>query len=271
MALQNGNTVNFLHGHIVFEGKIKCLSGLHIKGATETIEIGGIDSYVIRNPLTNEPYIPGSSIKGKLRSIVEKIVVDEKTGFLKANRSSDTKDKIWRHECDDYSDAKDCPLCRVFGSTGKASENDNHASKLIVNDSMLMDKESLMRDGLYITEAKMENTLDRLTSAATPRTIERIPEGTEFKFKMIYKIETNSVEGKVDSNKLPETVNEDIKNLMYALQILEKDGIGGSISRGYGRVEIEFKIEVKKTDGSTMTDAISEDNLKLIDKFKNKN
>ena len=76
MSLQNGNTIRFLHGHLVIAGVISCRSGILVGGADDTLQIGGIDKNVIRNPLTGEPYIPGSSLKGKLRSITEKIVTD---------------------------------------------------------------------------------------------------------------------------------------------------------------------------------------------------
>ncbi len=240
--LQNGNTVNILYGHLILEGDIKCITGLHIGGATETIEIGGIDKYIIRNPMTNEPYIPGSSLKGKLRSIVEKITeVNGKP--LKANRGCDKDGKIWRHECDNFTNAQNCPLCRLFGATGSESENDNYSSKLIVSDCALANPDKLLKDGLYITEAKMENTLDRLTGAASPRTFERIPAGAMFKFRVVYKLENFYLSEEQNKNDVLfelKSINDDIKNILSAMDILEKEGLGGSVSRGYGRIKFMF-------------------------------
>lgn len=239
MSLQNGNAVRFLHGHFIISGIIFCRSGIFVGGSEDTLQIGGIDKNVVRNPLTDEPYIPGSSLKGKLRSIIEKIVKDSRNNPLRANRhSGDREKKVWRHECDDYNDAKECRLCRIFGATGSAAK-DNYPGALLVRDSILAN-EDLMQDGFPITETKMENAIDRLTSAAHPRTFERVPAGTKFEFELVYRVET--LEPSINSNN--EDVNvesgrvkEDVFNLLNALEILEKDGLGGNISRGYGSIE----------------------------------
>lgn len=242
MSLQNGKTVRFLHGHIIISGVISCHSGIFIGGADDTLQIGGIDKSIIRNPLTDEPYIPGSSLKGKLRSITEKIVTDAQNNPLRANRHGGDRDKkVWRHECDDFDAAKTCPLCRIFGATGSGTwENNNYPGALLVRDSPLFNPEGLLEDGLHITETKMENAIDRLTSAAHPRTFERVPAGTEFEFELIYRIETLEPEDTSKNGNLSvdsARVKEDITNLLTAMDILEKDGIGGNISRGYGRIE----------------------------------
>ena len=52
-------------------GQIELLSGLHIGSGNTEIHIGGTDNPVITNPITQQPYIPGSSIKGKMRSLLE--------------------------------------------------------------------------------------------------------------------------------------------------------------------------------------------------------
>ena len=243
MSLQNGNTIRFLHGHVVMLGVIFCRSGLFIGGADDTLEIGGIDKSVIRNPLTGEPYIPGSSLKGKLRGITEKFVKDTHNQPLRANRQVDTDGKVWRHECDDYDDARECKLCRIFGATG-AGNNDNYPGALLVRDSTLSNTEEMKQDGLPITETKMENAIDRLTSAAHPRTFERVPAGAEFEFELVYRVETLSPEGSPQSGGVTvetKRITEDITNLLTAMAILEKDGLGGNISRGYGRVEFTIK------------------------------
>lgn len=246
MSLQSGNSVRFLHGHIVIAGIIFCNSGIYIGGADDTLQIGGIDKSVIRNPLTDEPYIPGSSLKGKLRSITEKIVTDATNNPLRANRSGDSNNKVWRHECDDFNDAKECPLCRIFGATAYGSEdNNNYPGALLVRDSMLSNKDALKEDGLPITETKMENAIDRLTSAALPRTFERVPAGAEFEFELIYRVETLESDVEVGNANITvevARVKEDITNLLVAMDILEKDGLGGNISRGYGRIEFEVEV-----------------------------
>jgi CRISPR-associated protein Csm3 len=178
-----------------------------------------------------------------LRGITEKIVKSA-SGPLRANRpGGDKAKKVWRHECDDFDDAKTCQLCRIFGATGEG-DKDNYPGALLVRDSTLFNKDKLLQDGLPITETKMENAIDRLTSAASPRTFERVPAGAEFEFELVYRVETLEPEGvpkngnvTVDSAR----VKTDITNLLAAMDILEKDGLGGNISRGYGRIEFKVK------------------------------
>ena len=205
------------------EGEIECLTGLHIGAGGSSIEIGGIDDPIIRNPLTELPYIPGSSLKGKMRSLLEKNLEEEKR--LKFNRK---REGIGRHECDDINQAKNCPVCRLFGSTAEGSENSNFPARLIIRDGDLTNENSLMKDGLIVTEAKMENTIDRVTAAAVPRTIERIPAGIIFNFNFVYHINKDYQE-------------EDLQNMLLCLRLIEKDGLGGNISRGYGQVGFHIK------------------------------
>ncbi len=224
-----------LHGNVVIGGVIECLSGISIAGAMDTIKIGDIDKPVIRHPLTGEPYIPGSSLKGKMRSIVEK------AKGLKALRTIENKgNKLKRHECSDLEEALGCPLCRVFGSTGERNGGRNHPARLIVRDCNLKNKDYICRDGVYVMEIKMENTIDRLTSAAMPRTMERVPAGAEFQFQLIYKVESIGKGG--EGKKLDKTIlKDDLTNILDSLDIIEKDGLGGSVSRGYGRVKFTVK------------------------------
>lgn len=279
MSLQNGHSIRFLHGYIIISGLIVCRSGLMIGGAEDTLQIGGVDKNVIRNPLTGEPYIPGSSLKGKLRSITEKIVRDPNGSPLLANRRGDNKDKVWRHECDDFNAAKSCQLCRIFGSVvggRNAENNNNYPGALLVRDSPLSNRDRLIQEGLPITETKMENAIDRLTSAASPRTFERVPAGAFFDFELFYRVETLQTAGgnqnvSVDTDR----VKTDIENLLLAMQLLEKDGLGGSISRGYGRIEFKVKMfENHDVKGKSLEGGFKDDSGKsvghckrILDKF----
>jgi len=211
--------------YFFIEGKIDCLTGLHIGAGGSSIEIGGIDDPIIRNPLTELPYIPGSSLKGKMRSLLEKNLEEEKRPEFGFNRK---REGIERHECDDKKQAKICPVCRLFGSTAEGREDNNFPARLIIRDGDLADKNSLMKDGLIVTEAKMENTIDRITAAAVPRTIERIPAGIKFNFNFVYHINEDYQE-------------EDLQNILLCLKLIEKDGLGGNISRGYGQVRFHIK------------------------------
>ncbi|REJ42953.1 MAG: type III-A CRISPR-associated RAMP protein Csm3 [Microcystis flos-aquae TF09] len=267
-------------------------TGLHIGGGGETLDIGGLDKPVIRNPLTRYPYLPGSSIKGKLRSILERLLNKP----LNRPGGSGT----YRYESDDLEDgftqikqnnepllirfdgASTCEISRLFGSTGvdcwikteRANSGElervnnvqtrsiawvsgsrsgrflegnqslnegesqqefvkvkgrNCPSRLIIRDCHLSTKSAerlrTVDTGLYMTEWKFENGIDRVTAAANPRQVERVPASSEFKFELVYTVED------------PQQAIEDIKNLAIALAILEDDALGGHGSRGYGKVK----------------------------------
>lgn len=244
-------------------------TGLHIGGGGETLDIGGLDKPVIRDPLTKYPYLPGSSIKGKLRSILERLLNKP----LNRPGGSGT----YRYESDDledglteiegllipYQGATTCSISRVFGSTGgskfwmktndaeKAGLVENNSStrtieginytqigrgrnapaRLIVRDCHLQKEsaEQLKRvdTGLYMTEWKFENGIDRITAAANPRQLERVPAGAKFQFELIYTVED------------AEQAIEDLQNISIALAILEDDALGGHGSRGYGKVKFQ--------------------------------
>lgn len=199
--------------------KFRLITGTRVGGSNDIIEIGGNDSPVVRNPLTKELYIPGSSLKGKMRMLMEWL-----------------KDKIdvkgETHNCDDT----ECPICRVFG---RGAENSKKAksgpTRISIKDAFLTEdsKKSLdelkNRTGLD-TEWKYENTINRLTSEANPRNSERIPAGIEFEFKMTYKVLDMEDGGKKDKELFEEVVLKGLKGL-------EIEGIGGGVSRGNGQIK----------------------------------
>ncbi|MGK7926276.1 MAG: type III-A CRISPR-associated RAMP protein Csm3 [Spirulina sp.] len=265
-----------LLGKLVITSNLVVKTGLHIGGGGESLDIGGIDKPVIRDPITKQPYLPGSSIKGKMRAILER--------WLRKPLNRAGGSGTFRYESDDLEDgytmlpgnkfvpfqgAKYCPLSRVFGSTGdkcclkpevvEASGLDkkgtieiageiytktkgrNHPSRLIVRDCHLTDdsiqKLENIDTGLNMTEWKFENGIDRITSAANPRQLERVPAGAKFNFEMVYTVENI------------EQAKEDLENLAIALAILEDDALGGHGSRGYGKVSFEnFQAEYRSID-----------------------
>lgn len=260
-----------LLGKFRLESTLLVETGLHIGGGGETLDIGGLDKPVIRDPLTRQPYLPGSSIKGKLRSILERLL----NKSLNRPGGSGT----YRYESDDletgyseiagqlifYEGARTRQLSRVFGATGGPSGRGNKTwiktsivqaqgmeeketrtindeeytsttgrnapARLIVRDCHLdpVSAEKLRRidTGLYMTEWKFENGMDRITAAANPRQLERVPAGSEFKFELVYTVEDAS------------QAVEDLKNIAIAIAILEDDALGGHGSRGYGKVRFQ--------------------------------
>jgi len=209
-----------LRQKIVVEGRLEVLTGLHVGSAAAGMQIGSVDSPVVRDPISNRPYIPGSSLKGKLRSLLEA------AEGLPSNRQGGRG--VRRHECDDLQQARECPVCRLFGSTGR-NGGKNHPARLTVCDLHLTEESFMeleaVETGLLYTEWKFENTLDRVTSAAMPRQIERVPAGAAFSFRLIY-----------DDREDADRAGEDLRNLARAMHLLEDDALGGHGSRGYGRV-----------------------------------
>ena len=222
-----------LLGKIIISGSIKTLTGLHIGASKENMEIGGIDAPVVRDPLTREPYIPGSSLKGKLRTLLEKALASESgiVGTTNRRNIGTRNNQIWVHVCDDASNAEQCRICRIFGSTGKDGGK-NFPARFIVRDSYLdpesVEKLSEIDTGLQYTEWKFENAIDRVTSAANPRQLERVPRGAEFRFELVYNVEDTS------------QAEDDLKNLKLAIELLEMDSLGGHGSRGYGKVKFRY-------------------------------
>ncbi len=229
-----------IKGKVIINGKINLGTGLHVGASRETMKIGGIDSPVVRDPITDYPYIPGSSLKGKLRSLWERANEGKKFKWKEEKEETITynlvMDEIKRHECDALEKAKICPICRIFGSA-----KGNFPSRIIVRDMYLTKKsENDLKEidtGLKYTEWKFENVLDRITAQATPRQIERIPAGSVFEFEIIYDVEDK------------DTAKEDLKNIQKAIELLEDDYLGGQGSRGYGKVKfLQDKITVKKIE-----------------------
>jgi CRISPR-associated protein Csm3 len=224
----------------VFIGfEIHALTGLHIGGTGGGIQIGGIDKEIIRDPLTQRPYIPGSSLKGKIRCLLEKHYQ------LPINRPIG---KTMIHSCKDPDSYRDCPVCQVFGVP--AEEKFSTQTRLLVRDVLLAEESSKLLEGLPLersyAETKTEVSIDRITSAANPRTIERVPAGAVFgPGEMIYTV-FNSDDGVAE----PAKDVERLYVVFEGMQLLEHDYLGGLGSRGSGKVEFR-KISIalrKRTD-----------------------
>ncbi len=201
---------------IIVTGKLTLKTGLHIGGTNTALNIGGPDSFVVRNPITQQPYIPGSSIKGKMRSLIEL-----RDGTI-ARDGDVTRDPT-------------TAAGALFGTIGRR-DDENHPSRLIVRDANLnLEGENATmfeNTDMPYTESKTEVVIKRTTAKAMPRTIERVPAGAIFDINMV----VNIFEGE-DENRL-------IRTLKDAINLLEDDYLGGNGSRGYGQVEFsELKFD----------------------------
>jgi len=218
------NNTTKLRKKIIYKGRIKVLTGLHIGGTNSAMGIGGLDSLVVRNPLTKEPFIPGSSIKGKLRSLLE--VMD---GTIGGKISNEIK----------HGPSEDSEI-RAVKLHGTAKKDHQRPSRLQVRDAhlILIEDDEIFKDtDLHYTESKTEVVIDRIISAAMPRTIERVPAGAEFELNMVLNIFDGDDE-------------EELKSALdLSVKLLEDDYLGGNGSRGYGQVEIVMeKVEERTID-----------------------
>lgn len=234
--------LNYL-GKIRLSGEIEALSGILIAGGAEEIEIGKIDKIFIRDPITRLPYIPGSSLKGVMRSMLE-----YKYGKIPEGEKA--------HNCND----PDCEICRVFGT---AKDSYWGPTRIHVIDGSLTKetKVKLENHGLWnYTELKTENFINRIFGKAeSPRTFERVPPGSKFYLNIDYFIYSGTLLligqaaelSKEQINKVNEKLNcdKDLEYFKYVLESLilaEDHGLGASISRGYGKVRIIIKdIQIK--------------------------
>jgi len=198
------------------KGQIELLSGLHIGGGDDTMKIGGIDNGVIKDINTDKPYIPGSSLKGKMRSLLEWHIGVVGIGDGGPFHSGLLKDAMFN---DDAKKNQAVNLLKLFGN-GKTDENFNEITRISVGDC------SLVETDLITSEAKYENVIDRQKgTASNPRQTERVPAGIKFDYDIRVKI----LDGD-DETELLDMVKK-------GFELIENDCLGGSGSRGYGRVK----------------------------------
>lgn len=211
-----------LYGRIILTGRIHAISGLHIGTSKDVLEIGSIDMPVIRNPLDRIPYIPGSSLKGKMRSQWAKLCGAKFETKLKDDQHP--AKQVFIHTCEDF----DCLICAIYGTTGDVMKQ--APTRLTVRDVPL-DPGSLPTAVVDYAEVKWEAAIDRVTSAASPRKMERVPAGAVFGTKerpleLVYSVYTAA-----DLDRFA--------HVLTALQLVQDDFLGGQGSRGSGKVAFE--------------------------------
>jgi CRISPR-associated protein Csm3 len=228
-------------------GKIELLTGLRIGSGNTEMHIGGVDNLVVKHPYTNEPYIPGSSLKGKIRSLLEYYFglpthsyrVDRNSGGVSSYKLL-TENNISE---DVKSNAR--IILKLFGLSGSGSEvlEEVGPTRVAFSDCFFTEefKGKLEKERLPYTEIKAENRINRITGTAEhPRFTERVPAGAEFNFRVTLKIYSEE-----DKNLL------DI--LLKGMKLLELDYLGGCGSRGYGRIKFHFDNEEIKQKFESIT------------------
>lgn len=223
--------ITTLYDKLVIRGKLTLLTGMHIGASNDFAPIGAVDSIVVRDPMTSKPIIPGSSLKGKMRTLLAKANSDGP--FL--NDIKDDSDEIKR----------------LFGASNPViSSRLQFCDLFMTNDTVEKLKN---KTDLYLSEIKFENTINRTDAVANPRQLERVPAGSEFDFVLVYNLEN------------PDEAEEDFNNISNAIKLLHMDYIGGSGTRGYGKV----KISDISVEPQGLTDKVYSNDLiaKLEQKF----
>ncbi len=223
--------------NIIISGKILLKSGLHIGGSEQGIKIGGIDNAVIRNPISNLPYIPGSSLKGKMRFLLEHYlnkVSSTDDGKIPGIRTKDGINKIailFGHLNHDREETK--PTRVVFRDAQIHGAVRNFMAENPLDFQLISIEEAINRMNSSFSESKTEVVIDRLTGSARKgglRTIERVPAGAVFEFEIVLRL-------------FEEEDREFTQLLLQGLKLLQNDALGGSGSRGSGRIQF-FDVEM---------------------------
>lgn len=192
-----------MYGKIRISGDILVKTGIHIGGSGAFAAIGAVDSPIIKDARTNLPMIPGSSLKGKMRSLLAK----------------ELNEKISEPNDDDER------ITRLFGSSKK---NNIKRSRILFSDMVLANATELREAGLQsMTEVKFENSISRATAIANPRQIERAVRGSVFELDLIYELENE------------QEFLEDMEILAEGMKLLQYDYLGGNGSRGYGKIQFQ--------------------------------
>lgn len=208
-----------LKGKLLIGAVLTVKTGLHIGDSSDFAPIGAVDSPFIRNPLTKAPIIPGSSLKGKMRTLLARV-----RDGMAALPSPEEDEAV---------------VARLFGISSKT---ETKPARLQFRDAFVKaesrNKFKNLDTDTYLGEIKAENTINRGTGVANPRMIERVPAGMEFDFQLVYNIE--------DENQM----KEDMEVLCRGFRLLQLDYLGGHGSRGYGRIAFS-SFHVQKMDPQT--------------------
>ena len=188
-----------MYTKIIIQFDLEVKTGMHIGGSSTFSAIGAVDSPVVRDSLTGRPIVPGSSLKGKLRTLL-------------ARNYAKNIEKMPDFKYDNEV------ILRMFGSTSARS-------RLQFADAFVSNANRMKAVGL--TEVKFENTIDRTSSLANPRQIERVNAGTVFAETIVYDA--------VD----PQQMEQDLSELARGMKLLQMDYLGGHGSRGSGRVSLK--------------------------------
>jgi len=259
----------------MIKSKLRVITGLHIGDSDDTMNIGGIDSSVVKREIyansngsinydgsgqkVIEPYIPGSSLKGKIRSLLEhhfgliakqKDLYENHEDNKKRKKVGQVIDSEFIKDCDNKKLKKKAHLIvTLFGESAGGEERDNiKITRAIFRDSFLTEdsRRLYLEKKIALSEEKAENTIDRVTVMPNPRFMERVPAGVEFKFEVVIRNFTED-----DNMPLEKTIK-------LGLKLLENDALGGGGSRGNGKIEFEIFEKENRDIAKEIEDLTSE-------------
>lgn len=208
-----------MYDKLLIKCEMKVLTGMHIGGSNVFSPIGAVDSPVVSDARTKYPIVPGSSLKGKIRTLLARAYSKDINAMVEPN-----KDPI--------------QIARLFGT----SKDPIIKSRLQFSDAFVSNMEEMKNVGL--TEVKFENTINRCSAEATPRQIERVTSGVKFAVNIVYDMENE------------EELEEDMSNLAKGLKLLQLDYLGGHGTRGSRRVSFN-NININQHEGSLSEDKVN--------------
>lgn len=220
---------------------LELVTGLRIGAGDSEMHIGGVDNTVIKHPHTQSPYIPGSSLKGKMRSLLEwrsGAVKEEALGWKDYEKATGTiQAEIKR-------------ILQLFGISGDANFGIEDITTIGPTRISFWDcnlnkvwEDRIREDNMALTEVKSENRINRISGVAEhPRQTERVPAGAQFDFRLTVK-------------KLAGDGDDLLTTVLQGLKLLELDSVGGSGSRGYGKVKF-VNLKIDGADAQAKIEAI---------------
>ncbi len=234
---------------LFIHGTLTALTGLHIGGNSTEMSIGGADKIVIRDPISNFPYIPGSSLRGKMRSLLERtnfwMTIEFENDNQKYTDSNEIESELEKGKR--IASAKPSTnvaqfATKLFGvpidKQEAVASGEIVPQRLVVRDARLLNPEDLEKarnTDMPMTEVKTEVAIDRITSKANPRQIERVPAGARFGFELVV-----NLYGEDDEK-------EYVNAVFGCMELLQDDYLGGHGSRGYGKVRFCIDAITEKT------------------------
>jgi CRISPR-associated protein Csm3 len=236
---------------VFLRGTMTALTGLSVGGSEQGLTVSGVEHLVARHALLDEPYVPGSSIRGRIRCALERLhgIAGEGEGPIAFGPADDAAH----------------PVVQLFGAAPRRGAP--IPSRLLVRDALLTAESrkrlARLRGVLPMTETRTEAAIDRVTSAASPRTFERVPAGAAFQFEIVLEVRALPAESPLGASaevrqlleilrgaRTEETGwgrDEDLRWLLVGLQLLQDDALGGHASRGNGRVKIRLDAPSHRT------------------------